>query len=136
MEQYQLAMVYNGLFTSSALFAAVFIFLLWMMFRGANIAKENGANLIQKILSTVASLCVIVFNLNIWNTNFANINNYAYALSQLDDLSPGAQAFVGSMGATEAVSPSLIPSDPFTAVFWAIMTFSLLATIWTAPTPK
>ena len=33
MDQFQIGMLYNGLFISNAIYMAVFIFLLWMMFR-------------------------------------------------------------------------------------------------------
>ena len=136
MDQFQVGMLYNGLFTSNAIFTGVFIFLLWMMFRGANQSHERGANLIQKILGSVVSLCVIAFNLNMFSQVFANINNYAYSLSQLDEISEAAQAFVNATGATEVVTPSIIPGDPISIVFWALITFTLLATIWTAPEQK
>ena len=75
MDQFQIGMLYNGLFISNAIYMAVFIFLLWMMFRGANQSRDTGANLVQKILASIISLCVIVFNLNIFSQTFANINN-------------------------------------------------------------
>ena len=136
MDQFQIGMLYNGLFTSNAIFAGVFIFLLWMMFRGANQSNERGANLIQKILGSVVSLCVIAFNLNMFSQVFANVNNYAYSLSQLDEISEAGQAFVNANGATEVITPSIIPGDPISIVFCAIITLTLLATIWTAPEPK
>ena len=136
MDQFQVGMLYNGLFTSNAIFTGVFIFLLWMMFRGANQSHERGANLIQKILGSVVSLCVIAFNLNMFSQVFANVNNYAYSLSQLDEISEAAQAFVNATGATEVVTPSIIPGDPISIVFWTLITFTLLVTIWTAPEPK
>ena len=107
-----------------------------MMFRGANQSHERGANLIQKILGSVVSLCVIAFNLNMFSQVFANVNNYAYSLSQLDEISEAGQAFVNATGATEVITPSIIPGDPISIVFWAIITLTLLATIWTAPEPK
>ena len=136
MDQFQIGMLYNGLFISNAIYMAVFIFLLWMMFRGANQSRDTGANLVQKILASIISLCVIVFNLNIFSQTFANKNNYAFSLSQLDSVSPAAQVFVDTMGATEAISPSLIPGDPVSLVFWVLITFVLLFSIWTAPDPK
>ena len=136
MDQFQIGMLYNGLFISNAIYMAVFIFLLWMMFRGANQSRDNGANVIQKILASIISLCVIAFNLNIFSQTFANINNYAFSLSQLDSISPAAQGFVDTMGATEAISPGLIPGDPISLVFWVLITFVLLFSIWTAPEPK
>ena len=136
MDQFQVGMLYNGLFTSNAIFAGVFIFLLWMRFRGAIQSHARGANLIQKILGSVVSRCVIAFNLNMFSQVFANINNYAYSLSQLDEISEAGQAFVNATGATEVITPSIIPGDPISIVFWAIITLTLLATIWTAPEPK
>ena len=108
MDQFQVGMLYNGLFTSNAIFTGVFIFLLWMMFRGANQSHERGANLIQKILGSVVSLCVIAFNLNMFSQVFANVNNYAYSLSQLDEISEAGQAFVNATGATEVITPSTV----------------------------
>ena len=86
MDKFQIGMLYNGLFTSNAIFAGVFIFLLWMMFRGANQSHERGANLIQKILGSVVSLCVIACNLNIGcqDTSLQNPSDYELWASNLN----------------------------------------------------
>ena len=136
MNEFQIHDIYTGLVTNTGIFAAVNIFLLWMMFRGVNIAKEKGSNLIQKILSTLASGCVLIFNLGTWGGMSSNVNNGAYSLSQLEERSGGAQAFVDRMGATGYADPSLIPSDPVAIVFWAVMAIALFMGIWTTPEPE
>ena len=48
MNEFQIHDIYTGLVTNTGIFAAVNIFLLWMMFRGINIAKDKGSNLVHK----------------------------------------------------------------------------------------
>ena len=136
MSEYQITDLYIGLMTNNGIFVAVNIFLLWMMFRGINIARENGSNLVQKILSTLASGCVLIFNLGTWGNMSSTVNNWAYSLSQLEERSGASQAFVDRMGATGYTDPSLIPSDPVTIVFWLVIAISLFMGIWTAPKPE
>ena len=135
MTEFQIHDIYLGLMTNTAIFALLNIFLLWMMFRGANNAHENGSNLFQKILATLASGCVLIFNLGTWANSGSTVNDWAYSLSQLEERSGGAQAFVERMGATGYADPSLIPSDPIALVFWAVMAIALFMGIWTAPNP-
>ena len=131
MSEYQITDLYIGLMTNNGIFVAVNIFLLWMMFRGVNVARENGSNLFQKILSTLACGCVLIFNLGTWGNMSSTINNWAYSLSQLEERSGASQAFVDRMGVTGYTDPSLIPSDPVTIVFWAVIAISLFMGIWT-----
>ena len=107
-----------------------------MMFRGVTNAHEKGSNLIQKILGTLASGCVLIFNLGTWANTSTTANDWAYSLSQLEERSGGAQAFVDRMGATGYADPSLIPSDPVALIFWAVMAIALFMGIWTAPSPE
>jgi len=136
MAEFQIHDVYLGLMTNTAIFALLNIFLLWMMFRGVANAHEKGSNLVQKILGTLASVCVLIFNLGTWANTSTTVNDWAYSLSQLEERSGGAQAFVDRMGATGYADPSVIPSDPVALVFWAVMAISLLMGIWTAPSPE
>ena len=133
MNEYQIVELYTGLMTNNAIFMAVNIFLLWMMFRGVNVAHDRGSNLIQKILSTVVSSCVIFFNLGVWGNISSTINNWAFSMSQLEEISGAGQAFVTRTGASGYADPSLLPADPVSMVFWAVISFSLIAGIWMAP---
>ena len=136
MEEFQINQNFVGGMIAQGVFTLAMLFLLWMMFRANTLSHERGSNLIQKILSTVISAPVIIFNLGNWNNFGATFNNWAYSLSQLDSLSAGGQNFVDQTGATGFIDGGLIPSDPVSLIFWAGITIALFLGIWTAPGPK
>tara|TARA_Y100000817_G_scaffold138278_1_gene108427 strand:+ start:596 stop:1009 length:414 start_codon:yes stop_codon:yes gene_type:complete len=136
MEEFQINQNFVGGMIAQGVFTLAMLFLLWMMFRANTLSHERGSNLIQKILSTVISAPVIIFNLGNWNNFGATFNNWAYSLSKLDSLSAGGQNFVDQTGATAFIDGGLIPSDPVSLIFWAGITIALFLGIWTAPGPK
>ncbi len=136
MEEFQINQNFVGGMIAQGVFTLAMLFLLWMMFRANTLSHERGSNLVQKILSTVISAPVIIFNLGNWNNFGATFNNWAYSLSQLDSLSAGGQNFVDQTGATGFIDGGLIPSDPVSLIFWAGITIALFLGIWTAPGPK
>ena len=136
MEEFEINQNFVGGMIAQGVFTLAMLFLLWMMFRANTLSHERGSNLVQKILSTVISAPVIIFNLGNWNNFGATFNNWAYSLSQLDSLSAGGQNFVDQTGATGFIDGGLIPSDPVSLIFWAGITIALFLGIWTAPGPK
>ncbi len=136
MEEFQINQNFVGGMIAQGVFTLAMLFLLWMMFRANTLSHERGSNLVQKILSTLISAPVIIFNLGNWNNFGATFNNWAYSLSQLDSLSAGGQNFVDQTGATGFIDGGLIPSDPVSLIFWAGITIALFLGIWTAPGPK
>ena len=136
MEEFQINQNFVGGMIAQGVFTLAMLFLLWMMFRANTLSHERGSNLVQKILSTLISAPVIIFNLGNWNNFGATFNNWAYSLSQLDSLSAGGQNFVDQTGATGFIDGGLIPSDPVSLIFWAGITITLFLGIWTAPGPK
>ena len=137
MDQFQVGMLYNGLFTSNAIFTGVFIFLLWMMFRGVSNAYIYGANTFGKVLHSVISLCVVSFVSGTYAFTSSLVNNWALALSESgEELNGSLQNFVDVTGATQYTSPGLIPSDPIGIVFILAILVGLIGGMWTAPGPK
>ena len=136
MDQFQIGMLYNGLFISNAIYMAVFIFLLWMMFRGVTNAYIYGANTFGKVIHSVMSVCVVIFNLGILGQIGSTLNNWAYSLSQMEGDLGSAQLFVDRMAATGYAEPSLIPTNPVALIFWIAVLIGLLGGMWTAPGPK
>ena len=136
MDEFQINQNFVTGMIAQGVFTLAMLFLLWMMFRANTLAHERGSNLVQKILSTVISAPVLLFNLGNWNNFGATFNNWAYSLSQLDSLSVGGQNFVDQTNATGFVDGGLIPSDPVSLVFWTGITVALFLGIWTAPGPK
>ena len=137
MDQFQVGMLYNGLFTSNAIFTGVFIFLLWMMFRGVSNAHIYGVNTFGKALHSVISLCVVAFVSGTYAFASTLVNNWALALSESgEELGAGLQQFVDGAGATQYTTPGLIPADPIGIVFVLAILVGLIGGMWTAPSPK
>jgi hypothetical protein len=72
-----------------------------------------------------------------YGTVAMTMNNWAFAISETgEELTGGLQQFVDSMGATEYVSASLIPTDPLGIVFYLAILVGLIGGMWAAPEPK
>ena len=112
------------------------ILLLWMMFRGVTNAYIYGANTFGKVIHSVMSVCVVIFNLGILGQIGSTLNNWAYSLSQMEGDLGSAQLFVDRMAATGYAEPSLIPTNPVALIFWIAVLIGLLGGMWTAPGPK
>ena len=136
MTEYEIINQFNSFLVSNAIYLAVFSFLLWMAFRGTIRLSENGGTILNKVLSSLFSLCVVYFNLQTLGFLYANWQGTAYNLSQLDNLSPAAQSFVDFVGGGSLDGFSLIPADPVAIVFFAVVLISLLVPTWMAPEPK
>ena len=136
MTEYEIINKFNSFLVSNAIYLAVFTFLLWMAFRGTIRLYENGGTILNKVLPSLFSLCVVYFNLQTLGFLYANWQGTAYNLSQLDNLSPAAQSFVDFVGGGSLDGFSLIPADPVAIVFFAVVLISLLVPTWMAPEPK
>lgn len=137
MDEYQILALFNSSLISNAIYLASFVFLLWMAFRGVNRITDMGANVVQKVLSSLFSLSVVYFNLFI----FGLLNNLqqttAYNLAQLETISPASQQLVDFFGGgSELPEFSLIPADPIAIIFFLVILISLLVPTWMAPEPK
>ena len=137
MDEYQILALFNSSLISNAIYLASFVFLLWMAFRGVNRITDMGANVVQKVLSSLFSLSVVYFNLFV----FGLLNNLqqttAYNLAQLETISPGSQQLVDFFGGgSELPEFSLIPADPIAIIFFLDILISLLVPTWMAPEPK
>ena len=61
---------------------------------------------------------------------FVTLENTAYSLSQLEALTPTAQAFVDTWGTGEVAQGGLF-SNPINTAWWAVVTVMLMGRIWT-----
>jgi|TARA_B100001057_G_C22553698_1_gene834482 hypothetical protein len=130
-QSYVAVMQLNGLYLIAN------VILLWMMFRGVSNANIYGANTFGKVLHSVLSLCVVAFVSNTFSFAASTTNNWALAVSETgEELTGGMQQFVDSMGATQYMTPGLIPSDPIGIVFVLAILVGLIGGMWTAPGPK
>tara|TARA_Y200000002_G_C22275303_1_gene493943 strand:- start:42 stop:452 length:411 start_codon:yes stop_codon:yes gene_type:complete len=129
MSELEILTLMNAQFTTNGIFLFVGAFLLWVAFRGVLRIQDQGANLIQKILSTLFSLGIVYFNLLQVNFIGQNFGNSAGALCELDSVSSGSQGLIDLIGC-DGVSNSLIPYDPIFAVWWLVITIMLMAGIW------
>ena len=128
---------YVAILAVSGIFGIGNILLLWMMFRGVTNANLYGTNTFGKVMHSIISLCVVAFNAGTYGNVAATMNNWAFAAAETgEDLTGGMQQFVDSMGATEYVAASLIPSDPIGIVFYLAILVGLIGGMWTAPEPK
>jgi hypothetical protein len=126
-----------GLMQLSALFLIGYFILLWMMFRGVSNAHIYGANTFGKVLHTVISLCVVSFVSGTYSFIASLLNNWALSLSESgEELNGSLQNFVDVTGATQYISPGLIPADPIGIVFILAILVGLIGGMWTAPGPK
>ncbi|MDA9595274.1 hypothetical protein N9S29_02100 [SAR86 cluster bacterium] len=128
---------YTALLGVSGIFFIGNILLLWMMFRGVTNANLHGVNTFGKVMHSIISLCVVAFNMGTYGNVAMTMNNWAFAISETgEELTGGLQQFVDSMGATEYVSASLIPTDPLGIVFYLAILVGLIGGMWAAPEPK
>ena len=128
---------YTALLGVSGIFFIGNILLLWMMFRGVTNANLYGVNTFGKVMHSIISLCVVAFNMGTYGNVAMTMNNWAFAVSETgEELTGGLQQFVDSMGATEYVSASLIPTDPLGIVFYLAILIGLIGGMWSAPEPK
>tara|TARA_Y200000002_G_C22572145_1_gene617117 strand:+ start:544 stop:963 length:420 start_codon:yes stop_codon:yes gene_type:complete len=128
---------YTALLGVSGIFFIGNILLLWMMFRGVTNANLYGVNTFGKVMHSIISLCVVAFNMGTYGNVAMTMNNWAFAVSETgEELTGGLQQFVDSMGATEYVSASLIPTDPLGIVFYLAILVGLIGGMWAAPEPK
>ena len=128
---------YTALLGVSGIFFIGNILLLWMMFRGVTNANLYGVNTFGKVMHSIISLCVVAFNMGTYGNIAMTMNNWAFAVSETgEELTGGLQQFVDSMGATEYVSASLIPTDPLGIVFYLAILIGLIGGMWAAPEPK
>lgn len=128
---------YTALLGVSGIFFIGNILLLWMMFRGVTNANLHGVNTFGKVMHSIISLCVVAFNMGTYANVAMTMNNWAFAVSEtVEELTGGLQQFVDSMGATEYVSASLIPTDPLGIVFYLAILVGLIGGMWAAPEPK
>ncbi|OUW81308.1 MAG: hypothetical protein CBD82_04045 [Gammaproteobacteria bacterium TMED222] len=128
---------YTALLGVSGIFFIGNILLLWMMFRGVTNANLYGVNTFGKVMHSIISLCVVAFNMGTYGNVAMTMNNWAFAVSETgEELTGGLQQFVDSMGATEYVSASLIPTDPLGIVFYLAILIGLIGGMWAAPEPK
>ena len=126
-----------GLLQANAIFAAGNIILLWMVFRGVTNANLYGANVFSKVIHTVMSLCIVLFNTATLGNISSQLNNWAMALSEIEGEMPGGLVqFIERMGATEYTNPGLVPENPVALIFWIAVTIGLVGGMWTAPEPK
>ena len=137
MDEYQILALFNSSLTSNAIYFAAFVFLLWMAFRGVNRITDMGANVVQKVLSSLFSLTVVYFNLFVLGLLNNLQQTTAYNLAQLEKISPASQQLVDFFGGgSELPEFSLIPADPIAIIFFLVILISLLVPTWMAPEPK
>ena len=137
MEEYQILALFNSSLISNAIYFAAFVFLLWMAFRGVNRITDMGANVVQKVLSSLFSLSVVYFNLFVLGLLNNLQQTTAYNLAQLETVSPGSQQLVDFFGGgAELPEFTLIPADPVAIIFFLVILISLLVPTWMAPEPK
>ena len=116
-----------GLLQANAIFAAGNIILLWMVFRGVTNANLYGANVFSKVIHTVMSLCIVLFNTATLGNISSQLNNWAMALSEIEGEMPGGLVqFIERMGATEYTNPGLVPENPVALIFWIAVTIGLV----------
>ena len=133
MDEFQILSLFNSGLISNGLYTAAAFFLLWVAFRGALIIYNEGAPLLNKILSTIFSLGIVYANLRNLALLDVNWESTAYSLSQLENLSEQGQRFVafreqfGGVGIPEF---SLIPNDPILLVWWIVVIIMLMASTW------
>ena len=108
-----------------------------MAFRGVNRITDMGANVVQKVLSSLFSLSVVYFNLFVLGLLNNLQQTTAYNLAQLETISPGSQQLVDFFGGgAELPEFTLIPADPIAIIFFTVILISLLVPTWMAPEPK
>ena len=130
MEIYQIYDTLTGFLTSNAIYQAGVFFLLWVAFRAANQVRAEDANALNKVFVTLFSQGIIINGLSTSAILFATLENSAYSMSQLEALTPTAQAFVDTWGTGEVAQGGLF-SNPINTGWWAVVTIMLMGRIWT-----
>ena len=130
MEIYQIYDTLTGFLTSNAIYQAGVFFLLWVAFRAANQVRAEDANALNKVFVTLFSLGIIFNGLSTSAILFATLEHSAYSMSQLEALTPTAQAFVDTWGTGEVAQGGLF-SNPINTGWWAVVTVMLMGRIWT-----
>ena len=130
--EYQIYDTLTGFLTSNAIYQAGVFFLLWVAFRAANQVRAEDASALNKVFVTLFSLGIIFNGLNTGAILFATLENSAYSMSQLEALSPTAQAFVDTWGTGEVAQGGLF-NNPINSGWWAVVTVMLMGRIWTKP---
>tara|TARA_B100001758_G_C17866639_1_gene331736 strand:+ start:104 stop:514 length:411 start_codon:yes stop_codon:yes gene_type:complete len=130
MSEFEIQSLFNSFLISNALFFAGNVFLLWVAFRASLGIRDNGGNLLSKVLVSLFGLGIVYLNLQ--NGGFLQVNweSTAYALGQLDTLTENGQRFVDFLNITEPPTFSLIPSNPIFIVWWIVVTAMILLPIW------
>ena len=128
--EYQIYDTLTGFLTSNAIYQAGVFFLLWVAFRAANQVRAEDASALNKVFVTLFSLGIIFNGLNTGAILFATLENSAYSMSQLEALSPTAQAFVDTWGTGEVAQGGLF-TNPINTGWWAVVTVMLMGRIWT-----
>ena len=128
--EYQIYDTLTGFLTSNAIYQAGVFFLLWVAFRAANQVRAEDASALNKVFVTLFSLGIIFNGLNTGAILFATLENSAYSMSQLEALSPTAQAFVDTWGTGEVAQGGLF-NNPINSGWWAVVTVMLVGRIWT-----
>ena len=128
--EYQIYDTLTGFLTSNAIYQAGVFFLLWVAFRAANQVRAEDASALNKVFVTLFSLGIIFNGLNTGAILFATLENSAYSMSQLEALSPTAQAFVDTWGTGEVAQGGLF-NNPINSAWWAVVTLMLMGRIWT-----
>tara|TARA_S200000501_G_scaffold229269_1_gene215015 strand:+ start:368 stop:763 length:396 start_codon:yes stop_codon:yes gene_type:complete len=128
--EYQIYDTLTGFLTSNAIYQAGVFFLLWVAFRAANQVRAEDASALNKVFVTLFSLGIIFNGLNTGAILFATLENSAYSMSQLEALSPTAQAFVDTWGTGEVAQGGLF-NNPINSGWWAVVTVMLMGRIWT-----
>ena len=128
--EYQIYDTLTGFLTSNAIYQAGVFFLLWVAFRAANQVRAEDANALNKVFVTLFSLGIIFNGLSTSAILFATLENSAYSMSQLEALTPTAQAFVDTWGTGEVAQGGLF-NNPINTGWWAVVTIMLMGRIWT-----
>ena len=94
MSEFELHSLFNTFLISNAIFFAGNAFLLWVAFRASLGVRDNGGNMLTKILVSLFGLGIVFVSLQ--NGGFLQVNweSTAYALSQLENISANSQRFV------------------------------------------
>ena len=130
MSEFELHSLFNTFLISNALFFAGNAFLLWVAFRASLGVRDNGGNMLTKILVSLFGLGIVFVSLQ--NGGFLQVNweSTAYALSQLENISANSQRFVDFLNVTEPPTFSLIPANPVLVVWWLVVTAMILLPVW------
>ena len=130
MEMFQIYTTLTGFLISNAVYQAGVFFLLWVAFRAANQTRAEGAGIFNKILVSLFSLGIIFNGLNTGAILMVTLENTAYSLSQLENISATAQSFVDTWG-TGAVAEGGLLSNPINVGWWTVVTVMLMGRVWT-----